>query len=702
MTITFRSIRAGPFLALTALLAAAAHGQTNQGQNQAQTVQGQASGTESLDEIVVTATRMQTRVREVPRSISVVGQERIQNATQQLALDEALSGVPGLYMQNRYNFSQDLRISLRGFGARSGFGIRGIRVYVDGIPETLPDGQAQVDSIDLGSAKSIEVLRGPASSLYGNASGGVIAVETQLGDVAPFVEGGVAGGELGYQKYQLKSGGSYKSIDYLINASRQELDGYREHSYSRGTLVNGKLGYGLTDDERLTLAINHTDQPESEDPGGINEAELAAGGYRAARDVNVLFNAGEALSQQRIGVVYERDRPHGDLLLRNYYVWRDFSNELPFAFGGAVDLQRFFYGFGAQYTPAWLPPERFKLTAGIDLDRQDDDRRRFDNNQGERGDLTFDQQERVDSTGFYVQGSYELSDDLTMSAGLRYDELRFDINDRFLVDGDDSGEIDFDEISPSVGLNYNVGEHVVFASFSRSFETPTTTELANPDSSGGFNQSLVPQLADNYEVGIKGERNGTLYELSVFRIDLTDELVPFELAASPGRTFYANAGRSDRTGIESAISWQHESGFGAEFSYTYSDFTFEEFVDENGNDVAGAELPGLPQHFGYAGLSYRTDDGLLARLESVYSGSLYADSANTTEVDSYVVTNFRTSNEYQSGNWLIRPYFGINNIFNERYFSNIRINAFGGRFYEPAPDRNVYLGVVVCYGTNGR
>jgi iron complex outermembrane receptor protein len=365
-------------------------------------------------------------------------------------------------------------------------------------------------------------------------------------------------------------------------------------------------------------------------------------------------------------------------------------------------LQRFFYGFGAQYTPALLLPERFQLTAGIDLDRQDDDRRRFDNNQGERGDLTFDQQERVDSTGFYVQGSYDLSDDLTISAGLRYDELTFDINDRFLVDGDDSGEIDFDEISPSVGLNYSFGEHVVFGSFSRSFETPTTTELANPDSSGGFNQSLAPQLADSYEVGIKGERNGTFYELSVFRIDLTDELVPFELAASPGRTFYANAGRSDRTGIESAISWQHESGFGAEFSYTYSDFTFEEFVDENGNDVAGAELPGLPQHFGYAGLSYRTDDGLLARLESVYSGSLYADSANTTEVDSYVVTNFRTSNEYQSGNWLIRPYFGINNIFNERYFSNIRINAFGGRFYEPAPDRNVYLGVVVCYGTNGR
>src|SRR5690606_874449 len=238
---------------------------------------GQESGRgEALDEIVVTATRMRSSVRDVPRSVSLVGQERIQNATQQLALDEALAGVPGLYMQNRYNFSQDLRISLRGFGAPSGFGIRGVRVYVDGIPETLPDGQAGVDSIDLGSTKSIEVLRGPASSLYGNASGGVIAIETELGEAAPFVEAGLAGGELGFQKYQLKTGGSAGRVDYLLNASRQEFDGYRQHSYSKGTLLNGKVGINISDDDRFTIAANHTDQPESYDPGGVNLAELAA------------------------------------------------------------------------------------------------------------------------------------------------------------------------------------------------------------------------------------------------------------------------------------------------------------------------------------------------------------------------------------------------------------------------------------------
>ena len=184
----------------------------------------------------------------------------------------------------------------------------------------------------------------------------------------------------------------------------------------------------------------------------------------------------------------------------------------------------------------------------------------------------------------------------------------------------------------------------------------------------------------------------------MFHIDLKDELVPFELPAFPGRTFYSNAGRSDRNGVETAVAWQHENGLGVELSYTWSDFTFDEFIDESGNDVSGAELPGLPRHFGYAGISYRSAGGLLARLEAVYSGSLYADTANTTEVDSYVVTNFRASREFVTGNWLVRPYLGINNILDERYFSNIRINAFGGRYYEAAPERNVYAGVVVRFG----
>ena len=304
-------------------------------------------GANALDEIVITATRIETTIREAPRSVSVVDQLRIQKGTQQLALDEALAGVPGLYMQNRYNFAQDLRISLRGFGARSAFGIRGIKIIVDGIPETLPDGQASVDSIDLGSARRIEVLRGPSSSLYGNASGGVIAVETERGTDASFVEANLATGSFAFQKIQLKVAGAANRFDYLINVANQKLVGYREHSATRGTVVNARFGIEFNASNALTIVLNHTDQPVSDDPGGINAAQ-ATTAPQSARDANLVYDAGEALNQQRIGFVYKRDHSSGSLTLRNYYVWREFANRLPFQGGGAVDLERFFYGLGAQ------------------------------------------------------------------------------------------------------------------------------------------------------------------------------------------------------------------------------------------------------------------------------------------------------------------------------------------------------------------
>ncbi len=416
-------------------------------------VSAQEQQTDSLDEIVVTVTRIESSIRDVARSISLVGKDRIQIGTQQLGLDEVLAVVPGLYMQNRYNFAQDLRISLRGFGARSSFGIRGIRVIVDGIPETLPDGQAQVDSIDLGSARRIEVLRGPASSLYGNASGGVIAIESELGDQPMFVEGRIAGGEFDYQKYQFKAGGLINVADYLLNVSRTEIDGYRDNSRARGTMINAKLGIPLNDRDRLTFVMNHTDQPDAQDPGGIN-ATQAVSAPSSARDRNVQFDAGESLSQQRIGVIYKRDRPGANLMLRNYYVWRDFANKLPFVGGGAVDLERFFWGVGAQYSLGDVTLNKFVVTFGVDIDRQNDDRRRFDNNAGVLGSLVFDQRERVDNTGVYIQGRYQFDESWTLLAGLRYDELSYNVADRFLANGDNSGSPDFDQISPSLAVNY--------------------------------------------------------------------------------------------------------------------------------------------------------------------------------------------------------------------------------------------------------
>lgn len=656
---------------------------------------GLAMADDTLDEIVVSATRLETSVRDAARAVSVVDQERIQNGTQQLGLDEVLSAVPGLYLQNRYNFAQDLRISLRGFGARSGFGVRGVKLVVDGIPETLPDGQAQVDSIDLGSARRIEVLRGPASSIYGNASGGVIAIESELGHDSDFIEGSLAAGELGFSRVGLKTGGKAGEVDYLFNLSRMEFDGWREHSDARGTLLNTKVALPLGND-RLTVAFNYSDQPEAQDPGGVNAAQAAAD-PRSARDVNVQFDAGEAIDQQRIGFVYERERDAGTLSVRNYYTWRDFANKLPFNGGGIVEFDRFVYGAGVSYRFGDVLPDAWNVVVGFDADRQDDDRIRFNNEDGAYGDVSFEQREQVSSNALYLQAQYTINDMWGVSAGLRYDELEFDVTDRLLADGDDSGVVDFDQLSPSLGVNVDLGGHILFANWSSSFETPTTTELANPDASGGFNQALEPQTADNIEIGFKTGTETLFFEVTAFQIDVEDELVPYELAAFPGRDFFENAGRSDRRGIETALSWQHDSGFGVDAAWTWSDFSYDEFTDDNGNDFSGRLLPGLPEHFGYLGLNYRGADGLAATLEAIYSGKLYADNANSAEVDAYTVTNLRVYREFGFERWNVRPHIGINNLFDERYNSNIRINAFGSRYYEPAPDRNIYAGVTVRF-----
>ncbi|MGE4657946.1 MAG: TonB-dependent receptor, partial [Gammaproteobacteria bacterium] len=454
------------------------------------------SETGALEEIVVEAMRIDKPLSRVPAAVSVVGQDQIQVGQQQLGLDESLARVPGLFLQNRYNFAQDLRVAIRGFGARSNFGIRGIKILVDGIPETLPDGQGQVDSIDLGAVEQIEVIRGPSSTLYGNASGGVISVTSESGPDEPFVEIRLSAGEYGFQKFQVKAGGKTEQVDYFVSLSDSEINGYREHSEAENTQFTGRLRFQLKGDADLLAVFNHSDQPVSNDPGGIN-ATQAASHPRSARDRNLAYDTGEALEQTRLGLVYSKPvSTNGKLDIRSYFVWRDFQNKLPqFPVADGVDLERFFAGGGANYTKIGTfggKPNR--MIVGFDIDDQNDDRRRFRNNKGIRGNLRFDQNEHVSSYGIFIQDELGLRDNLELSFGLRYDQIEFDVEDHFLSDGDDSGKITLSDASPMIGLLFSTASTMnIYATISTSFETPTTTEFANPAGGGGFNLGLDPQ-----------------------------------------------------------------------------------------------------------------------------------------------------------------------------------------------------------------
>lgn len=683
---------------LTCALSAAAAAQEPGGSTASSGPAG--SSANALEEIVVTATRLETPLNHVPAAISVVTADDIQLGRQQLALDESLSRVPGVFMMDRYNFAQDLRISIRGFGSRANFGIRGVKILVDGIPETLPDGQGSVDSVDLGTASQIEVIRGPSSTLYGNASGGVINVTTEAPPGQPFAEVRLSGGEFDFRKAQIKAGGGTDRMGYLVSLSDLGYDGFREQSRAESTQLTTRLNFELGKDRELLATYNYTDQPVSDDPGGVT-AELAASDPRAAWPANVAFDAGEALTQSRLGFVYKV--PLGEnngLTVRNYYIWRDFSNKLPFEDGGLVEFDRFFAGGGLSYNHDgfWLDrPNR--LVVGFDVDDQDDDRTRYDNLNGVKGPLGFDQNENVSSAGVFLQNELSVTKDLLLTLGVRFDQVEFDVTDHFLADGDDSGKVTEEDTSPMAGIVYTLSDALNFyGTYSTAFETPTTTEFNDPSGGGGFNQSLDPQLATNYEVGMRGVLGGRhRYDVSLFTINVEDELIPFEVPSAPGRDYFVNAGESTRNGLEVSFVSHLTDNWRTTFAYTYSDFTFDRFVDAEGNDFSGKTIPGTAKNVLYGELSYEDPNGWFGSIDAIYVSKQFANNANTAVSDAYTLSNLRLGYRYDSGSLVLTPFVAVNNVFDESYNANLRLNAFGGRYFEAAPGRNLFAGITLNY-----
>ncbi len=661
-----------------------------------------AMGPAALDEIRVEASRVDEDIYEVPAAIGVVDLDDIQLGQQQLGLDESLNKVPGVFFQNRYNFAQDLRVSIRGFGARAAFGIRGVKIFQDGIPSTLPDGQGGVDDIDLGSASRIELMRSPMSALYGSSAGGAISIYTEDGPATPFAEAAFAVGELGYQKAQFKAGGQQDALNYMLNVSHLEIDGYRDFSDNQVSLFNSKFRYDLSPTTQLTVIANAINSPKAQDPGGITLAAVKAD-RRQARDLNVKVDAGEEFNQQKLGFVFEHavDDQHS-FRVRNYYIWKDFENRLPlFPKGHQVQFDRLFYGGGADYTyTSRLFDRDNRLIVGFDADRQDDDRERWSDARAIAGSKFLDQNEKVTSVGVFVQNELALTEHVELTLGARYDDVKYEVSDHFLADGrDDSGDLSFNEITPRISLLWSPSRAAnLYATYSTSFETPATTELRpSTPASAGFNRDLDAQTAKNYEVGIKGVLPQASYSVALYHIDVDDELVPREDVA--GWEYFVNAGKSSRDGLEAALSLTPDAipGLKVSLAYTYSDLEYDKFVDSANNDYAHNRLPGVPEHQLFMEVSYFHDSGWYAIGDILHVGELYADDANQVEVDAYEVANIRAGYLGQFGDWEVSPYVGVNNLFDEEYFSNVRINAFGGRYYEPAPERNLYAGIRFRY-----
>lgn len=651
----------------------------------------------ALAPIQVESLRLSTDVLTTPAAIDVTEAEDIQQGRAKAQLDSALNRTPGVYANNGSNFAQNLRVSIRGFGARSAFGVRGVRVLVDGIPETLPDGQAQTDTIDLGAVERLEVLRGPFSALYGNATGGVINVTTTTPASGPVDRAELTAGSFGYRRAEVASARQLDGWGYAITASQLDLDGYREHGEVKKQQITGKLEKDVGATGKLRLVTRILDAPDTLDPGGVTLATARAN-RRAARDANIDFDSRQSASQQTVGLVYEDQLSQQQSYQANvFYTNRDFIQYLPFEDGGVVAYDRDFFGGGLQTTrfDDFFGHEN-QLVAGVDVQVQQDDRQRYANENGAKGVLGLDEDQTATSVGVFAQNVFSITPDLDLTTGVRYDYLDFDIDDNFAVgagDPDDSGGRTYHEVSANAGLSYAWREgQRVYANVANAFESPTFTEFANPSGNGGFNDNLDPQKAVQYEIGAKGSiADAARYQISAFWIDVRDELVVFN--NSGARDFFENSGKSHRKGIEAKLSGNITDDLSATAAYTLANYEYREFVDVNGNDFAGQDLPGLPEETLFGELAWRRADIGYAVLDMRYASSFFADNANTAKIDNAWIFNGRIGKTIPSADEKVTVYLGVDNIFDEVYFDNIRINAFGGRYYEPAPDRSFYAGL---------
>ncbi len=654
------------------------------------------------EEVIVTATRVEKNIARVPMAVSAVNRDAIQQQ-QQIALDEALGRVPGVFFQDRYNFAQDLRISVRGFGARANFGTRGVKIFVDGIPGTVTDGQGQLDDIDLGSADRIEVIRGPASALYGSSAGGVINIHTEDGPEQAFVAARISLGEYDFGKYQIKTGGQLGALNYIVSGSYLGFDGYRRHTAVEQYLVNSKFRYTFADGATLQWVINAVDSPLADDPGGLSPALISADRRQAWRN-NLSFDAGEAFNQQKFGWVYERDfGQHHHLSARNYVLWRDFSGKLGFGGDAIVEFERFFVGGGVQYSyDAPLLGHQNRFTIGVDIESQEDDRQRFINQRGLKGPLVFDQTEQADAIGVFFQNEFAVTETIDFVLGGRYDMIDLEVDDLFLSNADQSTKLEFDEFNPMVGVVYHPAPALsIYANYATAFETPTFTELGRPArnartgppvSLGGFD-NVSPQTTDSYEIGVRGILwDRVRYDAAVFYMETEDEITNVTTTGTRGEFHNAD---TERTGAEAALVINVFQGLDLSVAYSYADFEFDRF--DSNPAAEGGRLPGHPEHQFFAELAYQHPNGFFAKWNMQHVGRFYANNNNTVENDAYEVASVYLGYAIDYAHGQITPFFGINNLFNEDYNQNVVLNAFGGRNFEPAPERNVYGGLSVRY-----
>lgn len=685
----------------------------------------------NLDTVIVEAVRSGRSAIEVPFSVDYINAELIGRGESGRSLDELLFTVPGVIVDNRFNPSLGDKINIRGVGSRTSFGVRGIKIMLDNIPLTMPDGQSQLNNIDFSSVGTVEIIRGPSSSLYGNAAGGVINIKTEQAFHSPFsFQPKFLLGAFGLRKYESKFSGVIGGYSYIINLSKLNSDGYREHSSLSTYAANSVLGYEISPKINLKLIFNYYYSPYALNPGSLNKHD-AETNPTMARDFVKQQGGGQKTTQWQSGLSLTfLSSPQSRLESSVYFVSRDLLNPIP---GRIIDLQRNAAGIRTIYNHSFsIEDVNLNLSLGTDIETQFDDRKEFVNlglpdeffntydplnifDNIRFGDKLLDQAEDVIGAGPFFQSELSISA-FTFLLGLRFDSYRFSVDDRFFDDGsDDSGKKIMKKLSPAAGINYRINNLTkLFFNYSTAYQTPTTVELSNrPDGLGGFNPDLLPEEIYSFELGFLRYAlfNYLNINASVFYMSMTNMLIPYQVPGSE-EIFYDNAGKAENKGFELMIEIFPFRNFSTSISYSGYDFIFKDYVVETDGDQlmqhSGNKVPGIPAHRISAVINYRSAAGLFWTLKFVWEDKYLTNDfngppPNTTFPQSdfingsYFKTDLRLGYLFEFVLTNAEVFLGINNIFNERYNSSIVPNAIAFRYFEPAPERNWYTGIKMFF-----
>lgn len=676
---------------------------------------------QAADEQTMVVTAAPTTVSELdtPAAVSVVNGDEIRQAAPRVNLSESLGAVPGLQVQNRQNYAQDLQLSIRGFGSRSTYGVRGLRIYVDGIPATMPDGQGQTSNIDIGSVDTIEVLRGPFSALYGNSSGGVINVTSQTGTQPPTVEASSYYGSFGTWHYGMKATGAVGDgshagdVDYTVSTNRFTTHGYRDHSGARKNLANSRLGVRINDVSKLTLLLNSVDI-KANDAGGLTADEWRDNPRQSPRGDQ--YNTRKNTRQTQAGLRYERQLSAQDDLSVMMYAGERETTQFqsiprapqlkPSHAGGVIDLTRHYQGIDTRLTHRGELLVPVTLTAGLDYENMSERRKGYENfvmvngapQYGEQGALRRNERNLMWNVDPYLQTQWQLTDKLSLDAGVRYSSVWFDSNDYYITpgNGDDSGDANYHKWLPAGSLKYALTDAWnVYLSAGRGFETPTINELSyRSDNQSGLNFGLKPSTNDTVEIGSKTRIGNGLLTAALFQTDTDNEIVVD--SSSGGRTSYKNAGKTRRQGMELGLDQQFGESWRLKAAWTWLDATYRTNVCGDAS-CNGNRIPGIARNMGYASFGYQPEQGWYAGSDIRYMSDIMANDENTAKAPSWTVVGLTTGYKWSYGRMDMDLFGRVDNLFDREYVGSVIVNESNGRYYEPAPGRNYGIGLNLAW-----